>query len=236
MDAARLASLLDGLRGGLIVSTQASPDSPLHNPIVIAALAKAGEIAGCVGHRVNGPEHVRAVRAACERPIVGIYKVDTPGYEVYITPTVSAAKAVADVGASLIALDGTPRARPDGLTLAGLIEGVHALGLPVMADVATLAEGVGAAAAGADIVATTMSGYTPDTAYLRDRGPDLQLIRDLKAAVSTPIIAEGRFHHPEQVTAAFEAGAHAVVVGTAITATGWIAEQFVRASPRGQGR
>lgn len=235
MDAARLASLLDGLRGGLIVSTQASPDSPLHNPVVIAALAKADEIAGCVGHRVNGPEHVRAVRATCERPIIGIYKVDTPGYEVYITPTVAAAKAVADVGASLIALDGTPRPRPEGLTLAGLVEGVHALGLPVMADVATLAEGVGAAAAGADIVATTMSGYTPETSHLRERGPDLQLIRDLKAAVSVPIIAEGRFHQPEQVAAAFEAGAHAVVVGTAITATGWIAERFVRASPRWRG-
>ncbi len=235
MDAARLAGLLDGLRGGLIVSTQASSDSPLHNPVVIAELAKAAEIAGCVGHRVNGPEHVRAVRAACERPIVGIYKVDTPGYEVYITPTIAAAKAVADVGASLIALDGTPRPRPEGLTLAGLIEEVHRLGLPVMADVATLAEGVGAAAAGADVVATTLSGYTPETAHLRERGPDLQLIRDLRAAVSVPIIAEGRFHHPEQVAAAFEAGAHTVVVGTAITATGWIAEQFVRATPRGGG-
>ncbi len=235
MDAARFASLLDGLRGGLIVSTQASPDSPLYNPVVIAALAKAGEIAGCVGHRVNGPEHVRAVHAACERPIVGIYKVETPGYEVYITPTVTAAKAVADVGASLIALDGTARPRPEGLTLAGLIEAVHALGLPVMADIATLAEGIGAAAAGADIVATTMSGYTRQTAHLRERGPDLQLIRELRAAVSVPIIAEGRFHLPEQVAAAFEAGAHAVVVGTAITAAGWIAEQFVRVTPRGRG-
>ena len=107
MDAARLASLLAGLRGGLIVSTQASSDSPLYNPIVIAALAKAVELAGCVGHRVNGPEHVRAVRTACARPIVGIHMVETPGYQVYITPTIAAARAVADAGADLIALDGT---------------------------------------------------------------------------------------------------------------------------------
>jgi N-acylglucosamine-6-phosphate 2-epimerase len=233
MDAARLKGLLEGLRGGLIVSTQASPSSPLHDPVVIAALAKAGELAGCVGHRIDGPEHVRAVRAACARPILGIYKVATPGYEVYITPTVAAARAVAEVGADLIAVDGTPRPRPEGTTLAGLIEGIHALGLPVMADVAMLEEGIGAAAAGADVVATTMSGYTPETAHLRDRGPDLQLVRDLVAAVGVPIVAEGRFHQPEQVAAAFEAGAHAVVVGTAITATGWIAERFVRATPRG---
>lgn len=236
MDAARFASLLARLRGGLIVSTQASPDSPLHNPVVIAALARAGEIAGCVGHRVNGPEHVRAVRAACAGPIIGIYKVDTPGYDVYITPTIAAARAVAEAGADLIALDGSPKARPEGTTLARLIEGVHSLGLSVMADVATLAEGIGAAAAGADIVATTMSGYTPETAHLLESGPDLQLIRELRAALAVPIIAEGRFHQPEQVAAAFEAGAHAVVVGTAITATGWIAERFVRATPRARAR
>jgi putative N-acetylmannosamine-6-phosphate epimerase/L-amino acid N-acyltransferase YncA len=219
------------LKGGLIVSTQADPASPLANPVVIAAMAQAAEAAGCAGHRINTPEHLRAVRAVCRRPIIGIYKVIVPGYDVYITPTLDSARQVAETGADIIAIDGTQRLRPGGITLGDLIARIHEeLKLPVMADVSTLEEGKAAAALGTDIVATTMAGYTPETANRKD-GPDFQLVRDLAGAVSIPIIAEGRYWRPNQVAAAFAAGAHAVVVGTAITATGWLASQFLQAAP-----
>jgi phosphinothricin acetyltransferase len=219
------------LKGGLIVSTQADPASPLAKPAVIAAMAQAAEQACCAGHRINTPEHLRAVRAVCRQPIIGIYKVVVPGFDVYITPTVEAAREVAETGADIIAVDGTPRRRPTAITLGELIDAIHSeLGRPVMADVSTLEEGKAAAELGADIVATTMAGYTPETADRKD-GPDLQLVRDLVAAVNIPVIAEGRYWRPNQVAAAFAAGAHAVVVGTAITATGWLVGQFLQASP-----
>ena len=227
-----MMDVISQLRGGLVVSTQAAKESPLHNPVVIAALAYSAEAAGCVGHRVNGAEHVRAVRAVCRRPIIGINKVQVPGYEVYIGPTFESAREVAEAGADLIAIDGTQRPRPEGVTLRALIERIHReLGLPVMADCSNVEEGQQAAADGADLVASTMAGYTSYTAHLRTSGPDVQMIRDLVATVKVPVVGEGRFHHPEDVAAGFAAGAWYIVVGTAITSPGWITEQFVKATP-----
>ena len=141
-------------------------------------------------------------------------------------------RAIEAAGADLVAVDGTARPRSAGAaaTPAELIAQVRAAhpDLPVMADVAELAEGVSAAAAGADIVATTLSGYTgppPPPA-----GPDLVLVEALVASQPRPVIAEGRYATPEEVRAAFAAGAHAVVVGTAITDTLALARRFVAAA------
>jgi putative N-acetylmannosamine-6-phosphate epimerase len=96
-----------------------------------------------------------------------------------------------------------------------------------MADVATLAEGIAAAAAGADAVATTLSGYTGPVHAARDDPPDLDLVEALAAAVGVPVVAEGRLWTPEQVAEALRRGAHAVVVGTAITNPRDITRRFV---------
>ena len=225
------ASPIDLLRGGLIVSTQADPASPLANPVVIAAMAQVAEEAGCAGHRIDTPAHLQAVRAVCQCPIIGIYKIVEPGFDVYITPTFESARAVAEAGADIIAIDATPRPRPGGITLGELIRRIHdELRVPVMADTSTLEEGIVAASLGADIVATTMAGYTPYTAD-RKTGPDIRFVRELAAAISVPIVAEGRYWQPAQVAEAFAAGARAVVVGTAITATGWLVSRFLEATP-----
>ena len=96
-----------------------------------------------------------------------------------------------------------------------------------MADVSTLEEGLQAADAGADLVATTMSGYTPHSPSLE--GPDLTLIEELAGRLSIPIVAEGRIRTPEEAGAAMRAGAWAVVVGRAITMPEAITERFVKA-------
>src|SRR5205807_1708166 len=115
-------------------------------PVVIAAMARAAEMAGCAGHRINTPEHIGAVRAACDRPIIGIYKVVVPDYEVYITPTLASAREVAEAGGDIIAIDGTARKRPTSITLGELIRGIHfELNRPVMADISTVEEGRAAA-------------------------------------------------------------------------------------------
>ena len=156
------------------------------------------------------------------------YKLRTEGYPVYITPTLQSARQLVRAGANIIALDATHRARHDNQSPEALIASIQAkLGVPVMADIDSLEEGIAAAQAGADLVATTMSGYTP--ARPKTTGPDLALVRALAERITTPIICEGRIGRPEDVRAALDAGAFAVVVGTAITAPISITQGFVRA-------
>lgn len=202
--------LLEELRGGLIVSCQAPEGSPLDSPVVIAAMAAASDRAGAVAVRINGPDNVRAVRAAVRIPIIGIYKRRRPGQEVYITPSFEDAQAVREAGADLVALDATFRAQND------LIHRVtRELGCPVMADISTCAEGVAAAKAGATLVATTLCGYTRDTSG--HALPALDLVEDLVRSAGAPIVCEGGVANPEQLAEALRRGAFAVVVGTAIT-------------------
>jgi putative N-acetylmannosamine-6-phosphate epimerase len=204
------------LAGGLIVSCQAREGHPLHDSRVIAAMARAAAMGGAAGLRLNGEEDIREVRRTVGVPIIGIRKVWTPGSPVYITPTFADAEAVAGAGADIIALDATSRPRREGERLDDLIPKIKdVLGRPVMADVATVEEGVHAAALGADLVATTLSGYVD--AGPAPEQPDLDLVRNLTGVVRVPVVAEGRYRTPAQVREALRAGAFAVVVGRAIT-------------------
>lgn len=197
----------------------------------MAAMAQAAEMGGAVGFRVDGPDDVAAVRAVTARPIIGIYKRPEPGFEVYITTDMASAAAVARTGADVIAVDGTQRPRPGGQRLDDLIRRIHEeLGLPVMADVSTVEEGVLAAQAGAEIVATTLVGFTP---YTRDEPkPAVHVIRALVQRAGVPVIAEGGIWTVEDVRAVFQAGAFAAVIGSAITVPQLITRRFVEAIPR----
>ncbi len=213
---------------GLIVSCQAKPGSPLRNPQVMAAMAQAAEVGGAIGIRANGAEDIAAIRVLVKLPVIGINKVVHDGYDVFITPTLESARQVAAAGADIIAMDATLRSRPDGLTIREAIQLYKKeLGLPIMADISTLEEGLAAAEVGADIVATTLSGYTPYSP--QQEAPDFTLIAELAARIQTPIIAEGRFASPADARRALDLGAHAVVVGTAITAVDWVTQRYVRA-------
>lgn len=217
-----------GLAGGLIVSCQAGPGDPLFGPDVMAAMASAAAIGGAVAIRANGPDDIASIRAAVSLPIIGIWKVDLPGLGIRITPAVEHAQAVAAAGASIIALDATDRARSDGLAVADLIERARAeTGLPVMADVSSIEEALVAEDAGADLVATTLAGYTGDQPPAA--GPDLDLVAALAPRLHVPLIAEGRISTPEQAARALALGAYAVVVGHAITRPDWITARFVAA-------
>ena len=221
-------ALVGSLRGGLIVSCQAREGWPLRDAGIMAAMARAAETGGACAIRANAPEDIAAIRAVVDLPIIGLWKQDIPGYQVYITPTLSAARAVQAAGADIVALDATQLPHPDGRGAADLIAAVRSeMGALVMADISTLEEGIAAAAAGADLISTTLSGYTLYSAQLE--GPDLELVRALSRAVSVPVVAEGRIRTPEEARAALDAGAYAVVVGTAITRPETITERFVRA-------
>lgn len=221
---------LDGLRGRLIVSCQAYPGEPMRDPRTMAQVAQSAVIGGAAAVRVQGLADIQQVRSAVEVPVIGLWKDGHEG--VFITPTLRHALACANAGAHVVALDGTRRTRPDGLSLAETIRGIraesHAL---VMADCGSLDDALAASSAGADLIGTTLAGYTGERE--KTVGPDLELLEQLAAAdLGRPVIAEGRISTPVQARQALDAGAFAVVVGTAITHPASITSWFVGAIER----
>lgn len=207
--------LIDGLAGRLIVSCQAYPGEPMRHPETMAQVAEAAVRGGAAGIRAQGIEDIRLIRSRVDVPVIGLVKDgDQP---VFITPTLDHARAVRAAGADIVALDATRRPRPDGLTLAQTIAALKAPSpVLVMGDCGSLLDAEAAIEAGVDIISTTLSGYTSERPP--GPGPDLDLVVAIAALhPGVPIIAEGRYHTPEQARAALVAGAHAVVVGTAIT-------------------
>ncbi|MFB2933757.1 N-acetylmannosamine-6-phosphate 2-epimerase [Aerosakkonemataceae cyanobacterium BLCC-F154] len=209
-------NLLQSLNQTLIVSCQAPVESPLHDPYVIAAMAKAAVLNGAAAVRIDTPAHITAVRQQISAPIIGLWKQQIPGYDVYITPQFSHAEAIAKAGADIIAIDATLRERPNQEQLTTIITQIHQkLGKLVMADIDTIEAAISAANAGADIVATTLYGYTNQTKHLSP--PGFQLLAEMREKLQVPVICEGGISSPKMVKQALEIGAFAVVVGTDIT-------------------
>ncbi|MFW6264200.1 MAG: N-acetylmannosamine-6-phosphate 2-epimerase [Cyanobacteriota bacterium] len=204
-------------KASLIVSCQAPKESPLHDSRIIAAIASASINQGAAGVRIDTPSHVAAVRQQLPNTlIIGLWKQVIPGYEVYITPRFEDAKAIASAGADIIAIDATSRKRPNGETVAELISRIHnELGKRVMADIDTLENAIASVNAGADIVGTTLYGYTKETES--NSPPNWELLTQLVQSFDIPVICEGGIASPEMAQKALELGADAVVVGTAIT-------------------
>ena len=95
-----------------------------------------------------------------------------------------------------------------GEDLASLIARIRDdLKLPVFADISTVEEGIVAESLGATYVATTLAGYTDETASPREAGPDFGLIEALARRCTAPIIAEGRFDDGELAAEALARGA-----------------------------
>jgi N-acylglucosamine-6-phosphate 2-epimerase len=221
-------NIIQNLSSPLIVSCQAPVNSPLHNPYCISAMAQAAINQGAAGIRIDTPSHIQAVRTKTNLPIIGLWKQQIPGYEVYITPRFSDAQAIAEASADIIAIDATSRPRPDGETVANLITRIHnELGKPVMADIDTLENALMAVTAGADILGTTLYGYTPETKHLNP--PGFSLLTELVQKLEIPVICEGGIATPEMAQQALKLGADAVVVGTAITGVDSLAQQFHQA-------
>ncbi len=233
---------IEKLKGVLIVSCQADHGEPLCSPDIIAALSLSVVSGGASALRLEGVENVGCVaKVLAEKkldiPIIGLTKihglsVDQRLKQAYITPQFADAEALSLAGADVIALDATGRPRQDGTGLKETIERIHdQLGKPVMADVATLEQGVAAAEYGADVISTTLFGYTSETLLGDDAEPGFDLLSRLVAAVRTPVIMEGRVWKPEDLDKAFLLGAYSVVVGSAITRPHYITRRFVNAIP-----
>ncbi|MBD2434377.1 MULTISPECIES: N-acetylmannosamine-6-phosphate 2-epimerase [Fischerella] len=215
------------LRHGLIVSCQAPIDSPLHNSVVIAAMAQAAVNNGAKGVRIDTPAHIHAVRESVKVPIIGLWKQIISGYHVYITPQFHHAVAVAEAGADIIAIDATLRERPGGETIADIIPQIHEkLGKPVMADIDTIEAAIAATSVGADMVGTTLFGYTSATNHLSP--PAWELLTQMVKNLRVPVICEGGIASPAMARQAINLGAYAVVVGTAITGIDYLVKAYTK--------
>lgn len=237
-------SRLEALRNGVIVSVQASGDEPLNKPEILEAMALSAINGGARALRMANTESQDNIKPFKKHHpdilVIGLTKPEKiPGNAhelVYITPTFDDVKSLVASGADAVAFDATNRPRPGGETLPDIIlqsrkEFPHVY---LMADISTLEEGVYAAELGLDMISTTLSGYTTATRNsiaVENDTPDFTLLEELVkspaiAKTNIPVILEGRIWTPTQVKTAFELGAFAVVIGSAITRPHLITERF----------
>lgn len=220
---------LENIKGKIIVSCQALPGEPLYveEKSVMYLMARAAKMAGAPAIRTSGVRDVLAIKAETGLPVIGLIKIQYPGFESYITPTMKEVDELVAAGSDVIAIDCTDRKRGDDITAADFIRKVREK-YPeeiLMADISTLEEGITAARCGVDMVGTTLSGYTSYTK--KTDGPDIELVKKLSEALDIPVIGEGRIHYPHQVREVLDSGAFSVVVGGAITRPLEIAERFM---------
>jgi len=226
---ANVAETIERLRGQLVVSCQPIPDGPMDRDDIVVAMAQAARSAGAGAVRIEGAARVRAVSAALDIPIIGIVKRDLDNCAVRITPFVDDVIALGEAGANVIAVDGTHRPRP--ATIQQLLDAIQRLGVASMADCSNFQEGLNAHEMGFDLVGSTLSGYTADTACPSDAEPDWQLVTALSQR-GCKVIAEGRLRTPEHACQAIESGAYCVTVGSAITRIEHVTDWFVGAIKR----
>jgi len=221
-----IAPVLQKLSRRLIVSCQAREGEPFRDVESQARFAISAVDGGAAGIRAEGPDDIRAIRAVVSVPIIGIRKIKQEDGRVLITPTFESARELFSAGADLIAMEVTARGRHFGaIERLGRVR--CELKIPIMADIATVDDAMAAVEAGADAVLSTMRGYTDDTAHIRTF--DQEFICDLVRQSPVPVIAEGMIETPEQARAALDAGAYAVIVGSAITRPVTIARRFAHA-------
>jgi len=222
--------VINRLKNKVVVSCQAMPNEPFYNEICMIAMMKSVVKGGAGALRVAGARDVKNAKGLFDLPVIGLTKpaVIPPNWKeiVYITPSVKDVLELIKAGADIVAFDGTKRPH-DNCTVEEIIKYIHINNRLAMADISTFDEGIFAQNCGADLISTTLSGYTQNSPNETDE-PDFELLESLVKNVKVPVVLEGRIWTPEQVQKAFELGAHCVVIGSAITRPQLITKRFVQ--------
>ncbi len=223
--------ILNRIKGTVVVSVQAMPNEPLYLEQCMIGMMKSVVNGGAGALRLAGARDVKNAKKLFNLPIIGLTKpnVIPKNYKelVYITPNIKDVIELVEAGADVIATDATQRKRPNNEKLQDLIKYIHINKRLAMADISTLEEGLNAKELGADIISTTLAGYTLESANSPANEPDFELLKQLVEQTQLPVVLEGRIWEPEQVNKAFELGAHCVVIGSAITRPQLITKRFV---------
>ena len=220
--------ILKQLKNQVIISVQAMPDEPLYKEECITAMMKSVVNGGAKGLRLAGARDVKNAKKLFDVPIIGLTKPDKLPDNwkevVYITPAIKEVKELIEAGADIIAADATQRPRPKE-SLKEILDCIKAAGKLAMADISTFEEGIKAEETGFDIISTTLSGYTQNSRQ-DITGPDFELLEKLVKELDCPVILEGRIWEPYEADKAFELGAYAVVIGSAVTRPQLITKRF----------
>jgi len=222
---------LDQLKEGLVVSCQALEDEPLHSSFIMSRMALAAKQGGAVGIRANTKKDILEIQQAVDLPVIGIVKRIYPDSVVYITPTLKEVEELVTTGCEIIATDATSRLRPNQTNLEEFVSAIRKnyQGVILMGDISTTQEAINAEQLGFDCVSTTLIGYTEETKGQKLYDHDFRLLKEIINSVSVPVIAEGNILTPEMAVRCLELGAHAVVVGSAITRPQKITKMFTDA-------
>ncbi|WP_245445056.1 N-acetylmannosamine-6-phosphate 2-epimerase [Pseudaminobacter soli (ex Li et al. 2025)] len=208
------------LKNGLIVSCQPVKGGAMDNAAMVVGFALAAIDGGAAGLRIESADYVAAARAATDKPIIGLVKRDLDDSPVRITPWLDDVDALAAAGADIIAYDATQRTRP--VPTKALVERIHAHGRVAMADCSIIKDAEQALAEGAEIVGSTLAGYTGP---VEPTEPDLELISAMRK-LTPHVVAEGNVRTPALAQEALAAGAAMVVVGSAITRPEHVTQWF----------
>ena len=223
--------ILNRIKGTVVVSVQAMPNEPLYLEQCMIGMMKSVVNGGAGALRLAGARDVKNAKKLFNLPIIGLTKpnIIPKNYKelVYITPNIKDVIELVEAGADVIATDATQRKRPNNEKLQDLIKYIHINKRLAMADISTLEEGLNAKELGADIISTTLAGYTLESANSPANEPDFELLKQLVEQTQLPVVLEGRIWEPEQVNKAFELGAHCVVIDSAITRPQLITKRFV---------
>ena len=226
------SEVLDKIKNKLIISVQSAKNEPLNNEIAMNALIDTVILLGKIDVlRLAGVRDIKNTKEKYKDSVVviGITKPDVipVNYKeiVYITPALTDAKSLIEAGADIIALDSTKRKRPNNESLKTIIDFIHSKNKLVMADISTFDEAEYAFNLGADIISTTLSGYTKETEN-NPETPDFKLVEKCKKELNCPVILEGKIKDESDVKKAFESGAYAVVIGSMVTRPHKIIENF----------
>lgn len=220
--------IIANLKRKIIVSSQAMPDEPFYDEKCMTAMIQSVVNGGASALRVAGTRDIKIAKSF-NIPVVGLTKPDKLPKNwkevVYITPGIKEVTELIEANADIIAFDGTSRPRPDGSNLKEIIDLIHSKNKLAMADISTLEEGINCSNLGADIISTTLSGYTKESESTLNT-PDFELLENLVKLQDKPVFLEGRVWYPKEVKKAFELGAHSVVIGSAITRPHLITKRF----------
>lgn len=218
--------VLEKIKHKLIVSCQARPGWAMYGADIMVAFAKAAEEGGAAGIRATGVDNITKIKEKVNLPIIGINK-QFSDYPVYITPTYQSAKDILDCGIEIIALDATPRQRPNDEKVEDIVRKIRENypDVLIMGEISTLQEAKDILPLNFDLISTTLSGYTKESENVTS--VNLELIKQITKITDTPIIAEGKIKTEEEAAEAIKAGALAVVVGTSITRPEIITSRYV---------
>lgn len=211
--------IIDSLFEGLIVSCQVKNTDPHYLPDIVTKLAMAAIWGGAVGIRANSPEDIKSIRAITDIPIIGLWKQFSKSSPVFITPTMNAVDEVINAGAEIVAVDATQRKISEGVFACDIIPKIREKypNVLIFADIRDDQEAYHAAILGAHIVGPTLYRFGESPKFTD--APDFEMLSKIVQRCNNIayVFMEGKITTPDEAIQSLYLGAHAVVVGNAIT-------------------